>query len=92
MHKITLVILFMIGYNNNIIIILKMRGFTSLFLCKGGYMKNDNKIRTLLEEIGSEISYVLAQPNFDAHTDRYVEEIVDKAKEIEQLHNERFVE
>lgn len=55
-------------------------------------MINDIQIKSLLEEIGSEISYVLAQENFDAHTDRCIEDIVNKAKKVEKLHKENFKE
>lgn len=53
-------------------------------------MNNDKQIRALLEELGSEISYVLAQENFDAHTDRCIEDIVDKTKKVEKLHKGNF--
>lgn len=53
-------------------------------------MRNDYKIKKALKEINIKIDEIIKQPNMDAYTDRLIESIIEKAKEIEKLHYDNF--
>ena len=53
-------------------------------------MRNDYKIKKVLKEINTKIEEIIKQPNMDAYTDRLIESIIKKAKEIEKLHYDNF--
>lgn len=53
-------------------------------------MKNDKKIREKMQNLIVKAEKWLSFPNNSAATDRILEDIIDEAKEIEKLHEERF--
>ena len=53
-------------------------------------MRNDYKIKKVLKEINTKIEEIIKQPNMDAYTDRLIESIIEKEKEIEKLHYDNF--
>ena len=55
-------------------------------------MKNDKRIISLLLEMRSKIDYVVSIDTIDSYTDRVIEEVIDKGKELEKLHNSNEIE
>jgi len=55
-------------------------------------MKNDKKIRDVLWDIKLTADHILNLPNFDAYTDRQIEELIKKSKKLEKLHLDNFKE
>jgi len=55
-------------------------------------MQNDKEIKALISEISAEAKKYLGfvtDANPCAYTDRMVEEIIEKSKRLEELHNEQ---
>lgn len=53
-------------------------------------MKNDKEIWENLKSIKNLIEEIIWYPNSCAYTDRTIEHIIKKSKELERLHNENM--